>query len=178
MTPPLVIDIPDPSLVVLVGAAGSGKSTFASRHFAPEEILSSDAFRAHITGDPGDQSATRAAFSALHAALARRLAQGRLTVVDATSVKRAARLALLQRAAAAVVPAVAIVLDLPADAVHERNRRRPGRVVPDDAVERQLAELAASLRPGGLEAEGFASIVRLADTGAVEAVVVRRLPRV
>ena len=99
-------------------------------------------------------------------------------MVDATSVKRAARLALLRRAAAAVVPAVAIVLDLPADAVHEQNRRRPGRVVPDDAVDRQLAQLAASLRPGSLEAEGFASIVWLADAGAVEAVVVRRLPRV
>ena len=117
------------------------------------------------------------AFSALHKRARPAARPGPADGVDATSVKRAARLALLRRAAAAVVPAVAIVLDLPADAVRERNRRRPGRVVPDDAVDRQLAELAASRLSGGLEAEGFASIVRLADAGAVDAVFVRRLPR-
>jgi protein phosphatase len=176
MTCPTIIELPEPSLVVLVGAAGAGKSTFAARHFAPEEVLSSDAFREAIAGDPGDQAATRPAFSALHRALARRLAQGRLTVVDATSVKRASRQDLLRRARAAGMPAVAIVLDLPASTVHDRNLARSGRAVPAEAVDAQLVDLAAALRPGGVDAEGFAAIYRLMDAAAVDAVVVRRVP--
>lgn len=176
MTGPAVIELPDPSLVVLVGAAGAGKSTFAARHFGPDEVLSSDAFREVIAGDPANQAATKPAFSALHRALNRRLAAGRFTVVDATSVKHAARRSLVTRAAAAGVPAIAIVLDLPRSIVHARNAARAGRSVPIDAVERQLADLEASLAPGGLESEGFASIYRLADPVVIETVVVRRSP--
>ena len=99
-----VIAIPDPSLVVLVGAAGSGKSTFAARHFAPDEVLSSDAFRALLSGDEADQRATKTAFSILHREVVRRLAAGRLVVVDATNVEHHARRALVERARAAACP--------------------------------------------------------------------------
>jgi predicted kinase len=172
----LVLEIPEPSLVVLVGAAGSGKSTFAARHFVPDEVLSSDAFRGVISGNPADQAATRPAFAALHRALERRLAAGRLTVVDATSVKRQARASLLRRATAARVPSIAIVFDLPAALVGNRNRGRSSGVVPDGAVERQLVELAASLGPGGLDDEGFAAVHRLTDAGVIDVVEVRRRP--
>ncbi len=97
------IVIPDPSLVILVGAAGSGKSTFATRHFRPSEILSSDAMRVLISGDEADQHATDAAFGRLHRELERRLQERLLTVVDATNVERRARRALLARAVAAGV---------------------------------------------------------------------------
>src|SRR5262245_20485500 len=106
------IVLTDPSLVVLVGAAGAGKSTFAARHFKTDEVLSSDGYRALIAGDESDQRVNRAAFGRLHRELEWRLAAGRLTVVDATSVELHARRALLARAAAARLPATAIVLDL------------------------------------------------------------------
>ena len=79
--------LPDPTLVVLVGAAGSGKSTLAARLFAPDEVVSSDALRAAISGNEADQRATAAAFRALHRTVDRRLAAGAMTVVDATNAK-------------------------------------------------------------------------------------------
>ena len=177
MDAPLIV-LPDPSLVVLVGAAGSGKSTFAARHFAPHEVLSSDAFRARIAGDPSDQRATRPAFAALHRELERRLAARLLTVVDATSVTPYARGGLLARAGAAGVPAVGIVLDLPADLVRERNRGREGRAaIPEDAVTAQLADLARSVAAGSDAGwPGFAAVHRLATPEDVDRVVVRREP--
>ena len=173
------IDIPEPSLVVLVGAAGSGKSTFAARHFAPGEILSSDAFRALVsrTGDERDQGATRAAFHRLDRQLARRLAGRRLTVVDATSVEAAARRALLARAVAAGVPAVAIVLDLPLDVVLARNAGRE-RVVDEPVIRRHVDRLHAALEgpDPAIEREGFALVVVLREPAAVDAVTIRRRP--
>jgi predicted kinase len=171
------IVLADPSLVVLVGAAGAGKTTFAARHFEPGEVLSSDAYRALIAGDESDQRATRAAFGRLDRDLARRLAAGRLTVVDATSVEAPARRALLARAAAASVPASAIVLDLPVELVIARNARRTSRVVAEDVVRRHLARLRESLDGdvAPIGTEGFAEVVVLHDPGEVDTVTIRRI---
>ncbi len=177
MSRPVRIDIPDPCLVVLVGAAGSGKSTFAARHFRDGDVLSSDAYRERLSGDATDQRATGPAFAALHRDVRRRLAAGRLTVVDATSVTGRERAPLLRLAAGAGVPAVAIVLAPPADVVLAQNGGRPGRVVPETVVLRHVEELERSLRGSGLEAEGFGSVTVLAGAGAhddVAVVVARR----
>jgi predicted kinase len=164
------ITIPDPSLVVLVGAAGAGKSTFAARHFEPDEVLSSDGFRERMTGDAADQTTTGAAFAALHRAVERRLGLGDVAVVDATNVLPRARSALVRRAATAGVPAVAIILDLPPSLVIERNAVRVGRRVPVDVVRRQLADLVRAGLDGALEREGFALVVRLTHPDEVESV--------
>jgi protein phosphatase len=162
--------------VLLIGAAGSGKSTFALRWFAPAEILSSDALRAVVAGDPADQGASGAAFAILHRALARRLSAGLLTVVDATNVRRSARRGLLLRARRAARPAVAIVLDLPAAVVHARNLGRCGRVVEAAIVDAQLAALRRTTRER-LAAEGFGAIHVLSSAAEVDEVQLVRTPK-
>jgi protein phosphatase len=171
---PTVIDLPEPCVVVLIGAAGAGKSTFAARHFAPAEILSSDALRAMVSGDESDQRATRTAFSILHRQLGKRLIAGRTSVVDATNVTTYARRAIVRAAAAGGMPVAAVVLDLDPELVIRRNAARTGRVVPEAAVHHQLAQLARALAPGVLEHEGFAAVHRLRTTDEIDGVVVRR----
>lgn len=173
-----IIAIPDPCAVVLIGAAGVGKSTFAARHFDPSEILSSDRFRALVSGDEADQGATRAAFGRLHRELARRLARGRLTLIDATNIERTARRTLLTRAGIAGVPVVAIVLDLPTAVVLSRNSARPGRTVDEAVVLRHLEHLRLAVQDGGLrlKAEGFDQVVILGDPLEVDGVRIVRQP--
>jgi predicted kinase len=178
------IEIPARGVVVLVGPAGAGKSTLARRLFVADEVLSSDALRGALSGDEGDQSASRVAFSILHREIERRLAVGRLVVVDATNLQRVARSAILRRAAAARVPTIAIVLAVPPKVVHGRNARRAERVVPPQIVDRHLDELARlgldrEAIAESLTAEGFASVVVLetvADLDAINAVRVNPTP--
>ena len=167
----VIIELADPCLVVLVGAAGAGKSTLAARLFDPEQVLSSDAHRALIAGDEADQGATKTAFAILHRRLAQRMTEGRTTVVDATNVTTFARRSLVRRAAAHDVPAVAIVLDLAPNLVLARNATREGRIVPEDAVRRQVAELARSLRHGAIDTDGFAAVHRLRTAADVDGLV-------
>ena len=159
--------VPNHALVLLIGAAGAGKTTVAARHFPPDAVLSSDAFRARFGTGEADQTATRTAFAALHRELEGRLAAGRLTVIDATNVTAGARSALVRRGRAAGRPVVAIVLDLPADIVLGRNAARGattseggGRSVPEVAVRRHLDTLA-SVTDRRLLAEGIARVCRL-----------------
>jgi protein phosphatase len=173
----LRIEIVDPSLVVLVGASGAGKTTFAARHFQPEEVLSSDDFRALVAGDPADQRASGLAFRRLHEALARRLDRQQMSVVDATNLAQHARRVLLGRAAETGVSSSAIVLAPPAAVVHARNAARPGRVVPSEVVDAQLRRLDELLASGRLDAEGFAAIHRLDGEVRLDRVTIVRVSR-
>src|SRR5262249_39932943 len=106
---PLIV--PHLSLVLMVGAAGSGKSSFAKAHFLPTEVLSSDHYRGVVADDENDQGASEAAFDVLRYIAGKRLAAGRLTVVDATNVQPEARRPFVALAREHHVLPVAIVLD-------------------------------------------------------------------
>ena len=176
-SPRPVLAVPVRGLVVLIGAAGAGKSTFAQRHFGPTEILSSDAFRALVSDDARDQTASAPAFDLLHRALAHRLRRGRLSVVDATNANAGDRWQLLSAAAIARRPAVGIVLD-PGEAIclsRNAGRGGGGATIPEDAVRRQWAAVRLSVAAlGRLLAEGFAALHLIEDAATIDAVVIVR----
>jgi polynucleotide kinase-phosphatase len=151
-----VISVPELSLVVLVGVSGSGKSTFARKHFKPTQVISSDFCRGLVADDENDQSATPAAFDLLHHIVGVRLARGLRTVVDATNVQHAARRSLIDLARKHDVLADAIVLDVPEEVAVERNAARPDRDFGPGVVIRQRKELRRSL--GKISGEGFRKV--------------------
>lgn len=107
------LKIPKLSLVVLIGPSGSGKSSFARKHFLMTETISSDYCRALVSDDENDLSVTHEAFEILRFIASKRLAAGKLTVIDATNVKPEDRKPLVQLAHEFHCIPVAIVFDLP-----------------------------------------------------------------
>jgi protein phosphatase len=161
------LGVPDLSLVVLIGTTGSGKSTFARRHFLPTQVVSSDVCRGLVADDENDQAATPDAFDLLHYIAGKRLAAGRLTVVDATNVQAEPRRQLVRLAREYDVLPVAIVLDLPEKVCAERNAQRPDRAdLPRHVLPRQRRELRRSV--GALQREGFRKVHVLRSAEQVE----------
>ncbi len=168
------LTLPELSLVVLVGVSGAGKSTFARRHFKPTEILSSDFCRGLVSDDENCQAATKDAFDVLHFIARKRLAAGRLTVVDATNVQPEARRPLVELAREFHCLPVALVLDVPERVAHERNRSRPDRDFGPHVIRQQAAQLHRSLR--GLPREGFRRVHVLRSLEEIEAAEIVREP--
>lgn len=166
------IAIPETCLVVLVGISGSGKSTFAARHFGPYEVLSSDFCRALVSGDATNQEVSSDAFDVLGYIAGKRLAGNRLTVVDATNVTAAARRQWIALAKDHDVLPVAIVLDVPPSLAKDRDAQRD-RVVGPGVIDRQTADLRRGLK--GLRKEGFRR-VHLLTPDQVEAAEIVREP--
>jgi protein phosphatase len=160
--------IPPDALVVLVGASGCGKSTFARGHFAETQVVSSDECRRLVSDDAGNQAATREAFAVFYTLVRGRLTHGRLTVADATNLHPRSREKLRQAADSRRRPRVAIAFDVPLDVCLARQTLR-ARQVRREVVERGWAEFQQALRD--LPHEGFAHVyvVRPEAEGGVRA---------
>lgn len=167
------IELPEPCLVVLVGASGAGKSTFAAKHFAPTEVISSDWCRGAVCDDFNSLEHSSDAFELLHFMVNKRLELMRLTVVDATNVQKHAREALLHIAKANDLLAVAIVLDLDESISHERNEHRPDRDFGPHVVRGQKRNLRRSLK---YVRKDFRRVFHLRTPEEVDAVEVVREP--
>lgn len=168
------ITIPELSLVLLIGSSGSGKSTFAKKHFKATEVISSDFCRGLVSDDENELSATNDAFEVLHFIAAKRLARGKFTVIDATNVQPEARKPLVALARQYHCLPVAIVLNVPEDVCHERNRNRPERSFGKHVIKQHASQLKRSLRH--LEQEGFRHILILDTPEKIEQAVIERAP--
>ncbi len=160
------IKIPELSLVLMIGASGSGKSTFAKKHFGKHEVVSSDVCRGMVSNDENNLSATNDAFDVLNYIIGKRLKNGHLTVVDATNVQAESRKKLIRLAREYHTLPVAIVLDIPQKICEERNANRTDRKLSGHVIRQQKLQLKRSIR--GLKKEGFRKIYILKSEEEVE----------
>lgn len=170
------IKVPELSLVVLIGASGSGKSSFAKKHFKRTEVLSSDACRGAVSDDENNQAATTDAFDVLYYIAGKRLKNALLTVIDATNVQKESRKGLIELGRQYHCLPVAIVLDLPEAVCEERNSQRADRTFGGYVIRQQAQQLRRSIR--GLRDEGFRQIYVLKseeEVASVEGIVRERL---
>jgi predicted kinase len=151
--------------VVLVGASGSGKSSWARRHFRSTQVVSSDRCRALVCDDEDEQTVNREAFAVFDTLVRQRLRLGRLTVADSTALEPAARARLRAMADDAGRPACAVLFVVP---VEELLRRVAGRLrtVPEGVVRRHAERAARLAESGELEREGFGRVHYLAGAAA------------
>jgi len=168
------IDIPELSLIILLGAAGSGKSTFARKHFLESEILSLGHCHGVILADATDQSVKEDALNLLHSEVEKRLAAGRLSVIDAANVQSAERMPLLKLAKDYHVSVVAIALNIPEAVCYERNAQRLGQSLEPHMVRNQTEELTRSLKY--IEQEKNRRIYILNSEEEIESVEIERQP--
>jgi protein phosphatase len=137
---------------MLCGPAGCGKSTFAAKHFLPTQIVSSDDCRAMVSDDATNQSVSGHAFDLMYFIIEKRLKLGRLTVADATHLKREDRKPVIKIARRFGFHSAALVFNIPLEVCLARNRART-RVVPEDALRAQYELLVNTLRT--IRHEGF-----------------------
>src|SRR6266700_3841261 len=171
---PMKLTIPELTVVALVGPSGSGKSSFARKHFRPTEVLSSDFCRGLVSDEENSQAATNDAFEVLYFIASKRLTAGKLVVIDATNVQAEARKPIIALARQFHCIPVAIVFDLPEKLCHERNRNRPDRDFGPHVIRQQSQQLRRSLR--NLQREGFRRVHILHSPEEVDAAeIVREL---
>lgn len=166
-----IITLPELSLVLLIGASGSGKSSFARKHFLATEVISSDYCRGLVSDDENEQAATKDAFEVLHFIAGKRLAAGKLTVIDATNVQPESRKSLIDLARRHHVIPVAIVLNLPREVCLERNKSRADRNFGKNVVWGQADALRRSLK--GLRKE-FSQVTILETSEEIDSVRIER----
>jgi alkanesulfonate monooxygenase SsuD/methylene tetrahydromethanopterin reductase-like flavin-dependent oxidoreductase (luciferase family)/predicted kinase len=134
---PVVERLPDPALVVLVGASGSGKSTWAQHRFRAQEIVSADDLRGVVGSGRHDLDASKEAFTLLDLIVSGRVRRGLTTVVDTLGLEPDRRHSYLDLARGRGLPAVVVLFDTDPDLCRRRNADRD-RPVPARVLSEQV----------------------------------------
>jgi len=162
--------LPDNALVALVGMSGAGKTTFASRHFSPSQVLTSDRFREMVSDNQNSMQASKDAFEVLYLIARKRLARGLLTVIDATNIQDFARAKLFELAEEHGAPLVAVVLNVPLEIAMERTLKRTDRPFGSDVVMEHYREFQETMDV--IHTEGFQSIHLLDGVQAIDQAII------
>ena len=153
------IRLPEQGLVLLVGSSGSGKSSFARRHFLPTEVVSSDVCRGLVSDDENDQKCTSLAFELLNTMVGLRLRNRKMVVVDATNLRPEDRKNLRRLASDHDSLCSAILFDTPRQVCKERNAQRPDRNFSHRVIDRHHNLFRQACR--NIKKEKFHRVYRL-----------------
>ena len=145
------MQIPDPALVLLVGAAGSGKSTWAAARYRDVEVVSSDALRAVVGSGTADLDSSADAFALLDQIVEGRARRGLTVVIDSLGLDPGRRRSWAELGRGSDLPLVAVVFDTPATVCRARNasRDRPVPAAVLSAQLRRMREVGAELEREG-----------------------------
>ena len=160
--------------MILIGSSGSGKSTFARRHFLPTEIVSSDFCPGVVDDDENSLEATSDAFDLVHNITDIRLKRRWLTVIDATNVRKEDRAHLVKIAKRNHALSIAIILDPGEEICQERNKTRPDRQFGPHVVRNQTRLMKRGINQ--LNREGIRYVHELRSPEAVDAITITRTP--
>lgn len=134
-------EFPDNSVVLLVGVAGSGKSTFARNIFGSNSlIVSSDECRKEICGDEANQSVTAQAFELFYKKIEEGLIFGQRVIADATNIDKFGREKIYSIARKYNVTICAVVFNISINIIKKQNRMRE-RVVPEYAIDKMYKKM-------------------------------------
>jgi predicted kinase len=127
---------PSGRLHLLIGPAGSGKSTYARTHLPEFEVVSTDRMREELTGDPSDQSQNYLVFQRCMDRVRTLLGEGHEVVFDATNCSEALRSMPVQAGRWSGAEVVGYFFDASLTEALRRNQLRP-RAVPEDVIRKQ-----------------------------------------
>lgn len=145
------LDLAPDSVVLLVGPAAAGKSTFAAEHFPPTARINLDTYRAMASDSASDQTSTPTAVRLQRILLKERARRGLQVVLDSTNLQPAIRRKLLRIARRSGRPVVVFLFQEPFEVCLAANSRRR-RQVPPDVISHQHRQTPTAAQ---LHAEGF-----------------------
>ena len=141
MIKPVFEDLfPKPTLVIMIGLPGSGKSTIAAEiknAGSNVEIFSSDTYREKICGNEDDQSKNNEIFEALYKDLLNAVLLGKNAILDATNVTRKDRKRCLDKLKHLALHRVAYFVDATVDDCIARDKAR-SRSVGEHVIDKFL----------------------------------------
>ena len=128
-----------PTLWVLVGLSGSGKSTVASqiaKYNQNTVIISTDAIREELCGNCEDQRRNKDVFNIFYKRILKNLKNNKNVIADATNITVASRYAILSRTSELNIHKRCVVVSKPFEQCKEDNTHRE-HSVPDAVLEKQ-----------------------------------------